>query len=66
MQEAVTVAAPTPAAPTLAVDAKPRTLFCATETADEFVLLHVRGIPVMTMPAESTAVASTLKVELIR
>lgn len=66
VQEAVTVAAPTPGEPMMAADAKPEAPVKAAETVSGFVLLHVRGTLVMTIPAESIAVAFTLKVELIR
>ena len=66
VQEAVTLAEPTPTAPILPADAKPDAPPDATETVSGFVLLHVRGTLVMTIPAESVAVAFTLNVELIR
>ena len=66
MQEAVTVAEPTPGEPMVAADAKPEAPLDEAETVCGSVLLHVRGTLVITIPAESIAVAFTFKVELIR
>src|SRR5690242_17277316 len=66
VQDAVTAAAPTPGEPMVAADAKPEAPLGETETVSGSVLLHVRGMLVITIPAESIAVAFTLNVELIR